>query len=167
MSGQELFHQNFVVKIAKNRCKSAQTSTKCWSISLKFGPKFTWHILNLIVQVLGLHLVYQWCYMCHMCSRNAKIQPQMAVSGSADIFSIKVDSRLKTILVHTVVATEMNFSSLFLHKYISSPKCRFRECSWRGIHAHSPGDPNPTKQGSWDIYIYYLLIFFKMTLLHT
>ena len=142
MSDQELFHQNFVVKIAKNRCKSAQTSTKCWSISLKFGPKFTWHILNLIVQVLGLHLVYQWCYMCHMCSRNAKIQPQMAVSGSADIFSIKVDSRLKTILVHTVVATEMNFSSLFLQKYISSPKCRFRECSWRGIHA-IPDQPKP------------------------
>ena len=44
-----------------------------------------------------------------MWSRKAKIQPQMAVSGNADIFSIKVDSRLKTILFPTGVATEMNF----------------------------------------------------------
>ena len=62
--------------------------------------------------------------MCHMWCRKAKIQPQMAVSGNADIFSIKVDSRLKTILFPTGVATEMNFSSF---KCISSPKCRFRE----------------------------------------
>ena len=33
--------------------------------------------------------------MCHMGSRKARIQPQMTVSGNADIFSIKVDSRLK------------------------------------------------------------------------
>ena len=52
--------------------------------------------------------------MCHTGLRRVKIQPQMAVSGSADIFSIKVDSRLKTILIHTGVATEMNFSSVFL-----------------------------------------------------
>ena len=32
----------------------------------------------------------------------------MAVSGNADIFSIKVDSRLKTTLIHTGVAPEMN-----------------------------------------------------------
>ena len=37
--------------------------------------------------------------MCHIGSRKAKIQPQMAVSGNADIFSIKVDLRLKTILI--------------------------------------------------------------------
>ena len=55
-----------------------------------------------------------------MWSRKAKIQPQMAVSEYADIFSIKVDSRLKTILIHTGVATEMNFSSVFLQKYICS-----------------------------------------------
>ena len=30
-----------------------------------------------------------------MGSRKAKIQPQMAISENADIFSIKVDSRLK------------------------------------------------------------------------
>ena len=72
--------------------------------------------------------------MCHMWSRKAKIQPQMAVSGNADIFSIKVDSRLKTILFPTGVAPEMNFNSVFFEKFISSPKCRFRECSWRGIH---------------------------------
>ena len=49
MSDLKLFHQNIVLNIAQNRCKSAQTS------------------------------------------------PKMAVSGNADIFSIKVDSRLKTI----------------------------------------------------------------------
>ena len=65
--------------------------------------------------------------MCDMWSRKAKIQPQLAVSGNADIFQIKVDSRLKTILFPTGVATEMNFNSLFFEKCISSPKCRFRE----------------------------------------
>ena len=80
--------------------------------------------------------------MCHMGSRKAKIQPQMAVSGNADIFSIKVDSRLKTILIHTGVAPEMNFSSGFLQKYICSPKYRFRECSWRGI-GKMPDQPKP------------------------
>ena len=39
MSNQKLFHQNIVLNISKNRCKSVQTSTKCWSISLKFGLK--------------------------------------------------------------------------------------------------------------------------------
>ena len=42
MSDQTLFHPNIVVKMDKNRCKSAQTSktsNKCWSISLKFVPK--------------------------------------------------------------------------------------------------------------------------------
>ena len=71
--------------------------------------------------------------MCHMLSRKAKIQPQMAVLGNADIFSIKVDSRLKTILIHTGVAPKMEFSSVFIQKFICSPKCRFRECSWRAI----------------------------------
>ena len=54
--------------------------------------------------------------MCHMLSRKAKIQPQMAVLGNADIFSIKVDSRLKTILIHTGVAPKMEFSSVFIQK---------------------------------------------------
>ena len=71
--------------------------------------------------------------MCYMLSRKAKIQPQMAVLGNADIFSIKVDSRLKTILIHTGVAPKMEFSSVFIQKFICSPKCRFRECSWRAI----------------------------------
>ena len=48
MSDEKLFHQNIVVKVAKNRYKSAQTSTKCWSISLKFGPIIACHLLNLI-----------------------------------------------------------------------------------------------------------------------
>ena len=65
-----------------------------------------------------------------------------AVSGNADIFSIKVDSRLKTILIHTGVATEMNFSSVFLQKYTCSPKYRFRECSWREMHT-MPDQPKP------------------------
>ena len=77
-----------------------------------------------------------------MGSRKAKIQPQMAISENADIFSIKVDSRLKTILIHTGVAPEMNFSSGFLQKYICSPKYRFRECSWRGI-GKMPDHPKP------------------------
>ena len=59
--------------------------------------------------------------MRHMWSRKAKIQPQMAVSGNADIFSIKVDSRLKTILFPTGVATEMNFNSVLFEKFTSSP----------------------------------------------
>ena len=65
-----------------------------------------------------------------MWSRKAKIQPQMVVSGNADIFSIKVDSTLKSILFPTGVATKMNFNSVLIQKFISSPKCSFRECSW-------------------------------------
>ena len=53
MSDQKLFHPNIVVKMDKNRCKSAQTSNKCWSISLKFGPKITCHSLNLIAYPAG------------------------------------------------------------------------------------------------------------------
>ena len=52
--------------------------------------------------------------MCYIGSRKAKIQPQMAVSGNADIFSIKVDLRLNPILIRTGVAPEMDFSSVFL-----------------------------------------------------
>ena len=70
--------------------------------------------------------------MCHMGSRKEKIQPQMAISENADIFSIKVDSRLKTILIHTGIAPEMNFSSGFLQKYICSPKYRFRSVVGEG-----------------------------------
>ena len=40
MSDQNLFHQKIVLNIAQNRCKSTQTSTKCWSIILKFWPKY-------------------------------------------------------------------------------------------------------------------------------
>ena len=58
----------------------------------------------------------------------------MAILGFADIFSIKVNLRLKTILFPTGVATGINFSSAVFQKFICSPKCRFRECSWRGIH---------------------------------
>ena len=61
--------------------------------------------------------------MRHIWSRKAKIQLQMAASGNADIFSIKVDSRLKTILFPTGVATEVNFNSVLFQKFISSPKC--------------------------------------------
>ena len=89
-----------------------------------------------------------------MWSRKAKIKPQMAVSGNADIFSIKVDSRLKTILFPTGVATEMNFNSVFFEKFISSPKCRFMECSWRGIHKmpDQPKTPLKVGQSGWNFH---------------
>ena len=83
--------------------------------------------------------------MRHIWSRKAKIQLQMAASGNADIFSIKVDSRLKTILFPTGVATEVNFNSVLFQKFISSPKCRFRECSWRGIHKMPDQPKTPLK----------------------
>ena len=44
----------------------------------------------------------------------------MAVSGNADIFSIKVDSRLKTILNHTGVAPEMTLVVCsFINTYVA------------------------------------------------
>ena len=47
----------------------------------------------------------------------------MAVLGNADIFSIKVDSRLKTILIHTGVAPKIgNLVVWFIQKFICSPK---------------------------------------------
>ena len=58
--------------------------------------------------------------MLDMGSRKAKIQHQMAVSGYADIFSTKIDSRLKTILFPKGDATEMNCSSVLLYKYIGA-----------------------------------------------
>ena len=85
--------------------------------------------------------------MRHIWSRKAKIQLQMAASGNADIFSIKVDSRLKTLLVPTGVATEVNFNSVLFQKFIFSPKCRFRECSWRGIHKMPDQPKTPLKVG--------------------
>ena len=45
------------VKRVEKRCKSAQMSTKCWSIILKFGQKILGILLNLTAQVLQLHLV--------------------------------------------------------------------------------------------------------------
>ena len=67
----------------------------------------------------------------------------MAVSGNADIFSIKVDSRLKTTLIHTGVAPEMNFSSVFIQKFISSPKCSSGSVAGEGkvICQISPNHP--------------------------
>ena len=71
----------------------------------------------------------------------------MAVLGNADIFSIKVDSRLKTILIHTGVAPKIDYSSVFIQKFICSPKCRFRECSWRGIGKMPDQPKTPLKVG--------------------
>ena len=79
--------------------------------------------------------------------QEAKIQPQMAVLGNADIFSIKVDSLFKTILIHTVVTAEMDFSSVLIQKFTCSPKCRFRECSWRGIGKMPDQLKTPLKVG--------------------
>ena len=84
--------------------------------------------------------------MRHMWSRKAKIQPQMAVSGNADIFSIKVDSRLKTILFPTGVA-KMIFNSVLFEKFTSSPKCSLRECSWRVTHKMPDQPKTPVKVG--------------------
>ena len=44
----EIIEFEYCCKMVKNRCKSAQTSTKYWSIILKFGQKINWRILNLI-----------------------------------------------------------------------------------------------------------------------
>ena len=44
----EIIEFEYCYKMAKNRCRSAQTSTKYWSIILKFGQKINWCILNLI-----------------------------------------------------------------------------------------------------------------------
>ena len=94
MSEQKIFNPNNAVKMVQNRCKSAKTSTKYCSVTMKFGQKISWHILNLIAGVLGLHLAYQWCPWGDMGSRKAKLQPQVAVLGYADIFSIKADLRV-------------------------------------------------------------------------
>ena len=72
MSEQELSNPNIAVKTLKNTCKSSQTSTKYYSVTMRFGQKLTWHILNLIAEVLGLHLVYHWCHLCHLGSRSPK-----------------------------------------------------------------------------------------------
>ena len=44
----EIIEFEYCCKMVKNRCKSAKTSTKYWSIILKFGQKINWRILNLI-----------------------------------------------------------------------------------------------------------------------
>ena len=44
----EMIEFEYYCKMVKNRCKSAQTSTKYWSIILKFGQKINWRILNLL-----------------------------------------------------------------------------------------------------------------------
>ena len=45
---KEIIELEYCCKTVKNRCKSAQTSTKYWSIILKFDQKINWCILNLI-----------------------------------------------------------------------------------------------------------------------
>ena len=42
----EIIELEYCWKVAKNRCISAQTSTKYWSIILKFGQKINWCILK-------------------------------------------------------------------------------------------------------------------------
>ena len=59
MSEQKLFVPNMAVKLVRNTCKSPQTSTRCCSVTIKFDQEITWHLLNLIAQVLGLHQLYQ------------------------------------------------------------------------------------------------------------
>ena len=38
MSEQKIFNPNNAVKMVQNRCKSAQTSTKYYSVATKLGP---------------------------------------------------------------------------------------------------------------------------------
>ena len=42
----EIIEFEYCCKMVKNRCKSAKTSTKYWSIILKFGQKINWRILK-------------------------------------------------------------------------------------------------------------------------
>ena len=44
----EIIEFEYCCKMVKNRCKSAKTSTKYWSIILEFGHKINWRTLNLI-----------------------------------------------------------------------------------------------------------------------
>ena len=44
----EIIEFEYCCKMVKIRCKSAKTSTKYWSIILKFGQKINWRILYLI-----------------------------------------------------------------------------------------------------------------------
>ena len=53
MSEEKLFNSNSAVKMVEKRCKSAQTSTKCRSIILKFGQK-------ILCRIIDLHLVLVW-----------------------------------------------------------------------------------------------------------
>ena len=39
MSEQKIYNPNNAVKMVQNRCKSAQTSTKYCSVTMKLGPK--------------------------------------------------------------------------------------------------------------------------------
>ena len=41
MSEQKLLVPNIAVNLVKNTCKSAQTSTRYWSVNMKFGQKIT------------------------------------------------------------------------------------------------------------------------------
>ena len=54
-------------------------------------------------------------------------------------------------MIHTGVAPKMEFSSVFIQKFISSPKCRFRECSWRGIGKNARSAQ--TTPESWSIWL--------------
>ena len=60
MSEEKLFNSNSAVKMVEKRCKSAQTSTKCRSIILKFGQKILCNLLNLTAQapLMGGHVKY-------------------------------------------------------------------------------------------------------------
>ena len=72
MSDQKLLHQNIVVKVAKIRYKSTQTSTKCWSIMTNISCQFEIYTYNTLcsrgptkvlalsqINVPGGHLIFQ------------------------------------------------------------------------------------------------------------
>ena len=131
MSNQKLFHQNIVLNIAKNRCNSAKPVPNMVYKS-EIWPKN--HLPHTKSDCIGFRItsgIPVVSHVSYVIQEGENTAPDGCI-GNADIFSIKVDSRLKTTLIHTGVAPEMNFSSVFIQKFISSPKCRFRECSWRG-----------------------------------
>ena len=72
--------------------------------------------------------MYHWRHLCQMGSRKPEIGRLAAAPGNADIFSFKADLWLLTTLCSTGIATKINLGSVYVQKYIYSPKYKFRKC---------------------------------------
>ena len=59
--------------------------------------------------------------------QKSEIQPLVAASGHAGIFSNKAVLRLKSTLCPTGVASKVNSGGVFSQEYTTSPKYRIRE----------------------------------------